>query len=81
MRERVAMLGGTLTAGPRAEGGFAVVTELPYGDLNGPPDGPPAEPPTGPGHRTAEHRTTEHPATEHQTAEQRTEPRTEVPGA
>lgn len=31
MRERVAMLGGTLSAGPREEGGFAVVAELPYG--------------------------------------------------
>jgi signal transduction histidine kinase len=32
MRERVAMLGGTLTVGPRGEGGFAVVAELPYGE-------------------------------------------------
>jgi signal transduction histidine kinase len=32
MRERVAMLGGSLTAGPRGEGGFAVVAELPYGE-------------------------------------------------
>jgi signal transduction histidine kinase len=35
MRERVGMLGGTLAAGPRAEGGFAVVTELPYGEVAG----------------------------------------------
>jgi len=33
MRERVAMLGGTLTAGVR-DGGFAVVAELPYGDAH-----------------------------------------------
>ncbi|MGW2860519.1 sensor histidine kinase [Streptomyces sp. NPDC001205] len=29
MRERVALHGGTLTAGPRADGGFAVVADLP----------------------------------------------------
>ncbi|GAA2444879.1 sensor histidine kinase [Actinomadura vinacea] len=32
MHERVVMLGGTLEAGPRAEGGWSVVAELPYGD-------------------------------------------------
>jgi signal transduction histidine kinase len=32
MRERVAMLGGTLTAGPSEGGGFEVVADLPYGD-------------------------------------------------
>jgi signal transduction histidine kinase len=32
MRERVTMLGGTLSTGPRGEGGFAVVAELPYGE-------------------------------------------------
>jgi signal transduction histidine kinase len=32
MRERVAMLGGSLTAGRRDQGGFEVVAELPYGD-------------------------------------------------
>ncbi|HEV7899884.1 MAG TPA: sensor histidine kinase [Planosporangium sp.] len=31
MRERVAMLGGTLSAGPHDNGGFAVVADLPYG--------------------------------------------------
>jgi signal transduction histidine kinase len=30
MRERVAMLGGTLSAGQRVDGGFAVVAQLPY---------------------------------------------------
>jgi signal transduction histidine kinase len=32
MRERVAMLGGTLSAGPSDGGGFEVVADLPYGD-------------------------------------------------
>jgi signal transduction histidine kinase len=32
MRERVAMLGGTLTAGPGRDGGFAVTADLPYGE-------------------------------------------------
>ncbi|TDC70437.1 sensor histidine kinase [Actinomadura sp. GC306] len=32
MRERVTMLGGVLTAGPRDGGGWSVVAELPYGD-------------------------------------------------
>jgi signal transduction histidine kinase len=32
MRERVAMLGGTLSAGPSRGGGFQVVADLPYGD-------------------------------------------------
>jgi signal transduction histidine kinase len=32
MRERVAMLGGTLSAGPAEPGGWAVRAELPYGD-------------------------------------------------
>jgi signal transduction histidine kinase len=32
MRERVAMLGGTLSAGPREPGGFAVTASLPYGE-------------------------------------------------
>jgi signal transduction histidine kinase len=32
MRERVAMLGGTLSTGPHSDGGFAVVADLPYGD-------------------------------------------------
>ncbi len=32
MRERVTMLGGTLTAGPREDGGFTVAAELPYTD-------------------------------------------------
>lgn len=38
MRERVAMLGGTLAAGPDAGGGFAVSAELPY-ESPGPPRG------------------------------------------
>ncbi|MFJ2768907.1 sensor histidine kinase [Streptomyces sp. NPDC087300] len=39
MRERVAALGGALSAGPRAEGGFAVRAELPLdGRLDGMPD-------------------------------------------
>jgi signal transduction histidine kinase len=33
MHERVAMLGGTLTTGPRPEGGFEVHAELPYDTL------------------------------------------------
>jgi signal transduction histidine kinase len=38
MRERVALLGGSLTAGPEASGGFAVRAVLPWGDdLPGPP--------------------------------------------
>jgi signal transduction histidine kinase len=32
MRERVALFGGTLTAGPRAGGGFELVATLPYRD-------------------------------------------------
>lgn len=32
MRERVTMLGGTLTVGPRPDGGFSVVVELPVRD-------------------------------------------------
>ena len=39
MRERVALLGGSLTAGPEAGGGFAVRAALPWGDA---PPGPPA---------------------------------------
>ncbi|WP_067468782.1 sensor histidine kinase [Actinomadura macra] len=34
MRERVTMLGGTLSAGARDAGGWAVVAELPYGDAS-----------------------------------------------
>jgi signal transduction histidine kinase len=33
MRERVALFGGTLTAGARPEGGFEVVATLPYGEI------------------------------------------------
>jgi signal transduction histidine kinase len=32
MRERVALLGGRLEAGPQDDGGFAVRAELPVGD-------------------------------------------------
>ncbi|QKG27545.1 sensor histidine kinase [Actinomadura verrucosospora] len=32
MRERVTMLGGALSAGPRGTGGWTVAAELPYGD-------------------------------------------------
>jgi signal transduction histidine kinase len=35
MRERVAMLGGTLSAGVHDEGGFEVVADLPYGEVPG----------------------------------------------
>jgi signal transduction histidine kinase len=31
MRERAAMFGGLLTAGPRPEGGFEVLARLPFG--------------------------------------------------
>jgi signal transduction histidine kinase len=33
MRERVGVYGGTLSAGPASGGGFRVVAELPYGDV------------------------------------------------
>jgi signal transduction histidine kinase len=36
MRERVAMLGGTLSTGPHSGGGFAVVADLPCGDASRP---------------------------------------------
>ncbi|MGY0022086.1 sensor histidine kinase [Streptomyces sp. YJ-C3] len=41
MRERAAALGGTIQAGPRPDGGFRVVAELP---LTSVPSAPPAEP-------------------------------------
>ena len=34
MRERVAMLGGSLKAGPRANGGFRVSASLPFERLS-----------------------------------------------
>lgn len=45
MRERAAMLGGTLSAGPRAGGGYRVRAEIP---VPGGPSGPRPEPPTTP---------------------------------
>jgi len=56
MRERAAMLGGSLSAGPRAGGGYRVRAEIPVPggqvrppDLGGwPPSGPPPAPPTTP---------------------------------
>jgi signal transduction histidine kinase len=45
MRERAAMLGGTLTAGPRAGGGYRVRAEIP---VPGGPASPQSEPPTTP---------------------------------
>ncbi len=35
MRERALLLGGSLTAGPRASGGFRVVARLPIGGGSG----------------------------------------------
>ena len=35
MRERVAVYGGRLDAGPVAGGGFRVTAELPYAEANG----------------------------------------------
>jgi signal transduction histidine kinase len=32
MRERVALLGGSLSAGPAPDGGFVVSAVLPFGD-------------------------------------------------
>jgi signal transduction histidine kinase len=32
MRERVALLGGSLSAGPSPDGGFVVSAVLPFGD-------------------------------------------------
>ncbi|MBB6439003.1 sensor histidine kinase [Streptomyces candidus] len=45
MRERVALHGGTLTTGPQADGGFAVVAALPLGGPD--PAGPGPVPSTG----------------------------------
>jgi signal transduction histidine kinase len=42
MRERVAMLGGTLSAGRHGGGGFEVVADLPYGDRPAGPEQPAA---------------------------------------
>ncbi|TWD84315.1 signal transduction histidine kinase [Kribbella amoyensis] len=45
LTERVRLVGGTLTAGPRSEGGFAVVARIPR--TGGRPESPPASEPIG----------------------------------
>ena len=54
MRERATMLGGSLTAGPRAGGGYRVHAVLPYHCQGGPGGAARPGSPTAPAHRESE---------------------------